>query len=362
MRRILFVIPTLNYSGAGKQVSLLAAGLPRDRFALGVCAPGEDGPLAAPFRSAGLVVQNLGRMHVFNLPALWRFRAFVRDFRPDVIHAWGHPSLRLSLLAGAPADCRLLVSHPLPPRERGPRLSRLERWFLGRADAIIAQGSAEAECFRVLGLPAGKIQVIPPGVDCPISDFDPRSSILATNRLVVCAGPLEPHKGFRDAIWAFDILQYLYPNLTLVILGDGSDRSRLERFANLTGAGAHVHFAGSQSDLSPLLARAEVVWVPSRAEGGINVALEAMALGRPVVASRLPGLAEIIADGETGFVVRPGSQLDLARQTRFLLDYPELIRRLGEAGRRRAQANFAAADLVRRFAALYSAVPLSVAG
>jgi glycosyltransferase involved in cell wall biosynthesis len=221
-----------------------------------------------------------------------------------------------------------------------------------RVDQIVARGLAEAESYRCLGLPTQKIQIIPPGV-ADLAILDPQSSIPGVGRFVACAGPLQPHKGFRDAIWAFDILQYLFNDLTLMILGSGPDQERLERFARATGAARRVRFAGSQPNLAPLLARAEVVWVPSRAEGGFSIALEAMALGRPVVASRLPGLAEIVADGETGFLVPSGDKIELARRTRLLLDDPDRSRTLGEAGRQRVDSYFGAADFVRRWADLF---------
>jgi glycogen synthase len=101
------------------------------------------------------------------------------------------------------------------------------------------------------------------------------------------------------------------------------------------------------------MARSEVVWVPSLADGGARVALEAMAAGRPVVASRLPGLAEVVVEGETGFLVPPGDKIALARQTRRLLADAELRRRLGQAGRARIAQHFAARVAVERMAGLY---------
>jgi glycosyltransferase involved in cell wall biosynthesis len=96
-----------------------------------------------------------------------------------------------------------------------------------------------------------------------------------------------------------------------------------------------------------------VVWVPSLAESGFNVALEAMALGRAVVASRLPGLAEIIGDGKSGLLANPGNKVDLARQTRLLLDEAGRRRQLGDAARRRVAEHFSSAALVRRYSELY---------
>src|SRR5438270_470943 len=82
-----------------------------------------------------------------------------------------------------------------------------------------------------------------------------------------CAGPLEPHKGFMDALWAYDILRYVYADLHLLVVGTGSHRERLE-WAVRRCELRRVHFLGVPSDWSAILDEAEVVWVPSRAHGG----------------------------------------------------------------------------------------------
>jgi glycosyltransferase involved in cell wall biosynthesis len=362
MHKILFVLPSLEYGGPAKEVSLLAAGLPRDRFDMRVCAPGGEGPAAGPWRAAGLAVDTLGPARLASLAALWHFRRLVRTYRPEVIHTWGRAALRTAVLAGGRGGVRILARAPLAsPKGAGP-CGRWDRWLLRRVDHLLARGPAEADAYRRCGALADKVVLVPPGVAAPAPGREPGPSPLGPSRFLACAGPLEPHKGFRDAIWSFDILQYLYADLWLVVLGTGSDRDRLERFAAATGAGKRVRFAGSQADLTQTLAGAEVAWVPSRTAGGIHVALEAMALGRPVIGSRLPGLAEIIADGDTGYLVTPGDKIELARQTRWLLDDAGLRRRLGEAGRQRAWARFAAEDFIRRIADLYAGARRKMAG
>jgi glycosyltransferase involved in cell wall biosynthesis len=348
MRRILFVAPDLEYTGAGKQMALLAAGLPRDEVDLRVCVLSDEGPLAPALRSAGVRVQSLGWTRRLDLLAPWRLRRLVEDYRPDVIHAWRPAALRAVAAAAGRRERSLVLSHPVPPR-RGLALGRLDRWLLGRAERVVAAGPAEAERCRRLGIPGAKLTVVPPGVATVVRDQGP----VTTTRLLLCAGPLEPHKGFRDAIWAFDVLRRIFPGLHLVLAGTGTDRPRLERFTQCIGLNHLVHFVGRQPELAGLMAQAEVIWIPSRAEAGVNVALEAMAAGRPVVASRLPGLAEVVADGETGLLVSPGDKVALARQTRQLLDDDSRRRALGAAGRRRMREHFAAGELVRRFAGLY---------
>jgi glycosyltransferase involved in cell wall biosynthesis len=359
MRKILFVLESLDYSGAAKQVSLAVAGLPRDQLALWVCTLGKEGPAGEKLRDAGVQVEVLGGGRLVNLAAFWRLRQLLRTIQPDVIHTWGRPSLRMVALAARGIPCRLLASAPFSFRNTQPTLGRWDRWLIRRVDRIVVSSPADGEHCRLLGLPSDRICVVPPGVEMPGAGWGTNSQSVpqpaaGSQRWVVCAGPLEPHKGYRDAIWAFDILQFLYEDVRLVVVGEGTYRQRLQQFAQATGAGRRVHFTGLVPDLAGVLAKSEVVWVPSLAEGGLNVALEAMALGRAVVASRLPGLADIIRDGETGILVTPGRKVELARQTRLLLDRPERRRQLGEAGRRWVSAHFSNADLVRRLADLYS--------
>jgi glycosyltransferase involved in cell wall biosynthesis len=192
-----------------------------------------------------------------------------------------------------------------------------------------------------------------------------RLGLPADARVVLCVGSLKAERGFRDAIWAFDILQYLAPNLHLALLGTGPDEHRLRHFARSVGVLSSVHLTGSVGDTSAWLAAAEIVWVPSREGGGAQVALRAMAAARPVVASRLGALTEIVADGETGYLITPGDKVALARQTRRLLDDASLRTRMGAAGALRAQRYFSAEALVDRFARLYESMrhrPLAASG
>jgi glycosyltransferase involved in cell wall biosynthesis len=159
-------------------------------------------------------------------------------------------------------------------------------------------------------------------------------------RVLLGVGPLIGHKGFRDAVWTFDILHFLYDDLQLVLAGEGPDRPRVEEFARITRTNRRIRFTGPLTDLAALRRRAVLAWVPGRA-GGVQAALEAMAAGLPVVASRTPRLAEVVAHGETGLLAGPGDKADFARQTRSLLEDAARCRALGEAGQRRVAERFA---------------------
>src|SRR5262249_19794866 len=153
-----------------------------------------------------------------------------------------------------------------------------------------------------------------PGVE-PVAELAPADlpGLPADARVVLGVGPLERHKGFREAVWAFDIVAHVHPAPHLVLVGTGPDRARVADFARAIRIDRPLHLVGRVAALGRWLARAEVVWVPSLREGGHGAALEAMAAGKPVVASRLPGLAELL--GDAGLLATPADKADLARQT-----------------------------------------------
>jgi glycosyltransferase involved in cell wall biosynthesis len=361
VRKVLLMIPSLDYSGTSKQFSLLAAGLPRPRFHVGALVLSDSAPQADVLRTWGVDVCQLGWRRLIDLGVYRRLRRLLASFRPDVIHVWQPLGLWVLAGVGGGMTGRLIASAPAQPRPSRMTWRPLDRWLLGRADRIVAIGTSAAEQCRRQRLPQERIIAIPPGIGTRTNamaraDLCRRLEIEEDARLIICAGPIVAHKGFHDAIWTLEILRFLFEDLHLIFVGDGPHRPRLEQFVHAIGAESHVHFLGYQPDASALLGLGEVVWIPSRTHGGVNVALEAMSAGRPVVASRLPALAEVIVDGETGFLIHPGDKVALARKTRCLLDDPKCRQQMGEAGRQRVERHFTAAQFVDRFARLYEEV------
>ncbi len=361
MYKVLFVIPSLEYGGAAKQACLLAAGLPRDQFTVKVCAFRDDGPLVKTLLDARVEVEALGWERPFDVRPLIRLRSVARAYRPDLIHTVGLPALR-TLLLTASRNGSKLVADALLNQQRHAGPNWFDRRLLNRVDCFMVSSAGEAERCRPAGIPAPKTALVPRGVatggpgKTTSSEVRRSLGIPESARLLAGVGPLEPYKGYRDAIWALDILRQLYSDLHLLLIGTGSDRPHLERFAHIAGVTDRVHYAGQQAEVEPLLAEAEVVWVPSWRDAGVYVALEAMAASRPVVAARWPRLAEVIVDGQTGLLVKPQDQGGLARQTRLLLDDAALRQRMGEAGRSRVATCFSRTNSVDCSSRLYMKV------
>jgi phosphatidylinositol alpha-1,6-mannosyltransferase len=152
----------------------------------------------------------------------------------------------------------------------------------------------------------------------------------------------EPGKGVELVLQALARLHSRYPRLLYVVVGDGDLRPRLEHEVRARFPTLQVWFAGAQPPerLRGFYEAADVFVMPSRQEGFGIVFLEAMAVGRPVIAGRCGGAPEVVADGETGFLVEPSDVETLTARLALLLDRPELCRQMGEAGRRHVAEHF----------------------
>lgn len=350
MEKVLLVVPHLDYSGRAKQVSLLVPALAARSITVHVCALGRNGPYGDKLATTEFGVEVLNRRKWFDINAWHRLWALLQATQPEVLHVWGLESLRFLVSIVGPSDGRIVVSDPFPPRGTEARPCWLDRWLLSLARKVVVSCPCEVESCRRLGLSADRVALIPPGVE-PVERV--ASPPPDGRRWLVGVGPLNVHKGFRDAIWIFDILRYLYDDLHLALIGDGDDRERLRRFRRLIGGEDRLHLLGRQADVKTWLARAGAVLVPSWRQGGINAALEALALGCPVVAANLPALAEIVRDGETGLLFDPENKSAFARQVRRLLDDQDLGRRLGDKGRERVGECFSVAAMAGHYADLY---------
>ena len=223
-------------------------------------------------------------------------------------------------------------------RSFGGRL--LDRSLLRRARRVLVSTQAERQHGIDLGLSETCLEILPPGIEQEPGRATEALADKPAGRYLLCIGPLEREKGIQEAIWTLEILKYVYEDLSLLIVGTGPDRQRLEAFARAVRTGSSVRFLGSQPDLGPLLSGAVALWIPSHADRGVQSALEAMRAGLPVVASRLPRLSEIIVDGETGLLAPAGDKIAFAKQTRKLLDDPSIAEKLGQAGRQRVREHF----------------------
>lgn len=368
MLRVLQLIPTLDRSGAEKQMVLLARGLPRERFEVEVAALTRLGPLESELRAAGLPVTLIGKRLKVDPLALARVATFMRSRRYDVVQTWIFAANVYGRLAARRAKVPVVVTNEMAVDLWKGRVQRaIDRRLARWTDRVVGNSNAVVEFYRQLGVPAEKLACIPSGIEDAIpATADPAEvrrslGVPLDAPVAIFVGRLAPQKAVDDLITALDLLQHVRPALRTWIVGDGPLRPRLEETARAfrLDLDGRVRFLGHRDDVPSLLASADMLVLPSLYEGLPNVVLEAMQLGKAVVATAAPGTTEVVADGATGLLVPLRRPTDLARAIRTLVDDPPLRRRLGDAGRARVAAEFRAATMVERFAALYEDIARS---
>jgi glycosyltransferase involved in cell wall biosynthesis len=202
-----------------------------------------------------------------------------------------------------------------------------------------------------------KIEIIHCGVD-PALYGRPAGPLLPARRdgeiRLVFVGRLAPVKGLRVLLAALAQLQDDLPDLHLVLVGDGPDRKRLETAA--APLGDRVTFTGylSQTEVAQAMQAADICVLPSFAEGVPVVLMEAMASRKPVIATQVAGVGELVEDGVSGFIVPPGDIESLAARIRVLAGDAKLRVQMGKAGREKVVAEFDIADEVVRLAGLFA--------
>jgi glycosyltransferase involved in cell wall biosynthesis len=230
------------------------------------------------------------------------------------------------------------------------------------AEAVIAVSNAVKQHLVSQGLPASRITVIHNGVDLRAMSA---SDAAAEGRaewgakegapLLVTVGRLAPTKGHRYLLEAVEMLarNARWRDLRLLIVGTGSLLPQLQREVEDRGLAERVGFCGFHRNVLPFLEMADVFVLPSVQEGLSLSALEAMALGKPVVACRVGGTPEVVVDGETGLLVAPADPAELASALEQLLLNPDLAHDMGMAGQRRVRDAFDLEQMVTKIERLY---------
>jgi glycosyltransferase involved in cell wall biosynthesis len=274
------------------------------------------------------------------------------ELHPHVLHA-NHLMFQTSLAAAllAPRLGLPLVSTahlgPLTSLRAGLRLPAtvhersVGRFILRRSRRVIAVSSSVAAHLRHLRVDAARIDVVPNGVDH--ERFHPPAAgrpPAGTDRppAVVFVGRLVANKGPALFVEALGALAAAGVGFTATVVGDGPLRARLEAHVVRLGLAGRVSFSGEVTDVADRLREADIMVRPSLTEGLPLTVLEAMASGACVLASDIPGNAELIVSGASGLLFRPGDAGDLARQLKVLIADPVLRRRLAGEGCRRAAA------------------------
>jgi glycosyltransferase involved in cell wall biosynthesis len=362
--RVAYVIDHLRVGGAQRHLLEVVRGLDRSRYALEMwSAAKESGDLAAVFEREGVPVHSFGISGTMLSPrTLSAVRRVARDFRArgvHVVHGYLFEGNFLAALVGrlARTPVTLVSKRSLDRYGRFDR--RAAAWLSNQlADRVTVNAAAVYDVVVEHERCApSRIVNIPNGVALPATNDATAATVADDPRgrgpLVGMVGRLSWKKGYPIALEAAALLRDRIPGMRFDIVGEGEQRAELEQRAHALGLGDTVRFLGQRRDVPDLMRGFDCFVLSSVIEGMPNALLEAMALGRPVVTTSAGGSAEVVLDGDCGFVVPPNDARALADAVERVLRDPALARRLAERGERRVRDHFSLEAMLRSFDELY---------
>jgi L-malate glycosyltransferase len=364
---ILHIIDALNYGGAQQLLVLIARFTPREKYNVAVCVLQDNNEIRPQLERENVKVFSLNkkRCSVFNFLGFLIYVFSVlkgivnicRHEKIDVIQCHLSDAEFLGILSGRLNRVGRIITtvhYPdLLPQRTGfsPRnLLRLlsTRMLYRWTNAVIAVSTEVARNIeKIYNISPEKIHTIPNRVD--VESFQIRKNILpgtihpgltAEHRILCLVGRLMPPKGHSHLFQAMTLLRREYPEIRLLLVGDGELRSALEDLSKSLGISENVIFLGSRPDIPEILSVTEIFVFSSLWEGISLALIEAMAAGKPIVATEIPGNRELIKHGVNGLLVPKADSEALAMAIKKFLDEPVFSSELGANAIKDAKEKF----------------------
>ena len=294
----------------------------------------------------------------------------VERLKPDVIQTHAVKSHFLVRAAGLPREIPWVAFHHgyTWPNMQMRLYNQLDRWSLRAAAKVLTVSLAFQRQLKEQGVPVERIQVIHNAIRPdwasearrPEKASQLRASLRigSDHKVILIVGRLSKEKDHLGLLSAFSRLP---PSLSphLVIVGDGPERSRIERRVETLGLSKSVTLTGQKESAEPYYGIANLAVLASRSEGSPNALLEAMAAEVPVVATAVGGIPEIVADRESALLVKPDDANGLAEAMRRLLEDPSLASTLTARARQLVQEQFTPEERTRRLVDIYRGIAMT---
>lgn len=356
--------------GMKKHLEILFQGLKEDRFDLYLAVPASSdlSMVLRPFTRKTFMIQlDEDNNPLQNWRAICYLARIISHERIDLVHTHGVRAGIIGQAAALLARCRKVVAtihnmhNTTLPFSTVLRTLQASLMRMAVSHTITVSEALKRELETYIWLPQEKTTVIYNGIDTDL--FLPDAGMLRTSigipedvPVIGTVARLEPTKGIKYLLEAAHHIDKKYDTVYFLIVGDGPDQDSLQQQARILGIEERVIFYGFCHDIPSLLPVFDIAVIPSLREGMSIFCLEALASGRPVVASEVGGLPEIIRSGKTGLLVPPGDPEALAEALVFLLKNREMATSLGSKGKEMVVQYFTCSRMIERTKEIYTKV------
>ncbi len=366
--KIIHIYKSFNvFNGLIEILTIMGQDLDHSRFELGVCV-NEYSPnyFGERFQQLG------GRIHSLNtrngllgeLSAFVKLVRFLKRYRPDVVQTHVLKANLLGILAAKIAGVPVVIATEMTLKDTAPSSGRRIRdrvlhpvaaRVINRCDKyVVTSEFIRNEWSR--GIDPQRFEVIYPPFNLEKQQSalrTPRTSVNGGAKNIGFVGRLSDEKAIPILMAAFVLIRQRAENAILTIVGTGPLEQQLKAYASTLGIGEYIRFAGHLPNSFEALKNFDLFVLPSRTEGCPIVVLEAMAMGLPVVATRVGGNPELVADGESGLLVPPNDPAAMAEAVLKILTVNDMARQMGARGRQRAFEHFHPSLFTRHLQDLY---------
>ena len=361
--KIFFIIGTLDIGGTEKQLAELVMSLDKSRFDIVVCCLSHGGPLISKLLDAGIRVEVIGfrgfrhnnRGYIRDLPLilslLSQLVSLIKKEQPHILHGflfWAYIlGAYTAKIAGIPI---IIASRRSLSNFKGDKwhYKLMERLANRFTELIIANSDAvKQDTLCQEKLDPSKVMTIYNGIDPTLYDDQPAPGFRASlnipekTKVIGMVANLIHYKGHKFFIRACARIKSMYADVIFLLIGEGPMRIELEKLTRELGLEDDVVFLGRRSDVPLLLSIMDIFVLTSLEEGFSNAILEAMAAGKPVIATDVGGNSEAVIHGETGLLVPSMDSNSLADAINNMLCEPEMAEKMGRLAEKELQGNSA---------------------
>ena len=362
--RLALCITDLDVGGAERCLQNLAVRLDRRRFepvvyCLGPRPARAEASCVESIEAAGIPVHCLGAQGSWHfLGTVTRLRKLLAAQSPQILQTFLFHANFVGRLAGWQARVPHILSGIRVAEKHARWHLWLDRWTQNLVQRHVCVSRSVADfSVQVARLREDRLVVIPNGIDPSSADVTPLNlgdlGLANGRRAITFVGRLEPQKGLPWLLETAPLWLPRVPDCDLVLVGSGGQETELKRLADQLGIASRVHFAGWRPDVAAILAASELLVLPSRWEGMPNVVLQAMACGRPVLATEAEGTRELLGPHSDPQLVTYGDTEALVQKLVAIISDSDFATSLGQKNRHRAAEDFSLQRMVQAYEELW---------
>ena len=360
--KIAFFTGSFQFGGTERYLLNLLENIDRQLFHPTIMCFDKSGGFYSEFQKLNIDIEDFPIKNSFlnttGIRSLMKALAFLKKNDIQIIHTLADSGNYFGAFAGKLAGIKTII---VSQRNMGHLMKKKRYAFITKVlykylsnGIIVNAGSIKNHLIKEFRITPDKIEVIHNGIAFNRTSVEKKKSKEAGDSITAgFIGRFHPIKGFSILIDAAKNVIKEYPDIVFLVIGDGRESNDLKSKINNFGIMKNFQFVGNQKDVQSYISKMDFVILPSKSEGLPNIVLEAMVCKKPVVATCVGGVPEVVIDGETGIIIEPGDVNALSDSIKKLIDNEDIRKKMGFAAFKRVKEHFSIDKMMEQHSKYY---------